>query len=389
VAMVGCVVALVLGGTLGALGVVFIIPVAVTGIVLSSNAGLAMAALSMACLIVLGLLERGGVIKVVYPDLEVAILTNLFNVGLSLFFGACSIWLVGYSLGQALDRTRRASLEAERYRSQLEKSLDTEADVRNRLQRAISQYSAFLSRIGQGDYAARLSLSQQDKDLARLEGQINTTIDTLVTALERSEAAREDIEAAQADRLMVAWRDYVRAKAVLSFEATPPDGTALREKLRPALKEAVARKDTLTVTPARSELQADQSDTHTAVAVPIKLRGQVIGTLGLGRASGDRPWTQEERALVEAVAERLALAADNMRLREDTQRQAARERLVGEVTARMRETLDVEAVLKTAAREVRHALGLPELVVRLGGPADNALRHAQDLGSGEGEEVRS
>ena len=401
VAMVGCVVALVLGGTLGALGVVFIIPVAVTGIVLSSNAGLAMAALSMVCLIVLGLLEGGGVIKVVYPDLETAVLTNLFNVGLSLFFGILSIWLAGYSLSQALKRTRQAVVETDRYRRQLEESLDAEAGARNHLQRAISQYSAFLTRIGQGDYTARLSLSQQDKDLASLERQINATIDTLVAALARSEAAREDMEAAQADKVVAAWRDYVRARALLSFEATPfelpwhcppkvladvcqggqvgtlsPEGMTLREALRPALKEALTRTGG-----TGGESQAGQSDACAAVATPIKLRGQVIGALGLGREAGGRPWTQEERALIEAVAERLALAADNMRLREDTQRQAARERLIGEVTARMRETLDVETVLKTAAREVRQALGLPELVVRLGGPASN--------GDGEGEEVRS
>jgi GAF domain-containing protein len=180
---------------------------------------------------------------------------------------------------------------------------------------------------------------------------------------------------------MTAWQDYVQARAVLSFEATPPEGTALRQELRPVLKEAVTRKDTCTAMPASDETQMDQSGAYTAVAAPIKLRGQVIGTLGLGRAVGDRPWTQEERALVEAVAERLALAADNMRLREDTERQAARERLIGEVTARMRETLDVETVLKTAAREVRQALGLPELVLRLGSPVDN--------GGNEGEEVRS
>jgi hypothetical protein len=31
----------------------------------------------------------------------------------------------------------------------------------------------------------------------------------------------------------------------------------------------------------------------------------------------------------------------------------------------MRETLDVEMVLKTAVQEVRQALGLPEVVIRL------------------------
>jgi hypothetical protein len=39
--------------------------------------------------------------------------------------------------------------------------------------------------------------------------------------------------------------------------------------------------------------------------------------------------------------------------------------LTGEVTARMRETLDMEAVLKTAANEMYQALGLGKIVIRL------------------------
>ena len=70
--------------------------------------------------------------------------------------------------------------------------------------------------------------------------------------------------------------------------------------------------------------------------------------------------------LAEAVAEQLALAADNLRLLDETQRRAARERLVGEITDRMRETLDVDTVLQTAVREMRRILDLAEAEVRLG-----------------------
>jgi len=70
----------------------------------------------------------------------------------------------------------------------------------------------------------------------------------------------------------------------------------------------------------------------------------------------------------------LALAADNLRLLDETQRRAAHERLTGEVTARVRETLDVDTVLQTAAREMREALGLEEVEVRMGTglPSDKA-----------------
>ncbi len=73
-------------------------------------------------------------------------------------------------------------------------------------------------------------------------------------------------------------------------------------------------------------------------------------------------------ALAEAIAEQFALAADNLRLLDETRRRAARERVVGEVTARMRESLDLETVLKTAADEMRQSLELDRILVRLVAP---------------------
>jgi hypothetical protein len=63
----------------------------------------------------------------------------------------------------------------------------------------------------------------------------------------------------------------------------------------------------------------------------------------------------------------MGLALESARLYQDTQRTAARDRLLTQIVDRARETLDVEAVLRTLAYEVREALDLPEVVVRLRG----------------------
>ncbi len=101
------------------------------------------------------------------------------------------------------------------------------------------------------------------------------------------------------------------------------------------------------------------------LAVPVKLRGVPIGVLGLHRGREAGPWRPEEIAMTEAVAERLALAAENARLLEESQRRAAREHLVGEIAARIRETLDMDSVLQSAAQEIGKALGLAEVEVRM------------------------
>jgi len=102
-----------------------------------------------------------------------------------------------------------------------------------------------------------------------------------------------------------------------------------------------------------------------SMAIPIKVRGQVIGVLDAHKPAGGREWTEEERALLETLTDQLGVALDSARLYQEAERRAAQERLVGEVTAQMRQTLDVDAVLRTAAQEMRQALSLSAMTIRL------------------------
>jgi adenylate cyclase len=97
--------------------------------------------------------------------------------------------------------------------------------------------------------------------------------------------------------------------------------------------------------------------THSALVTPITLRGNVIGVLGIHDDRETRPWTAEEVALVEAVTERLAQAAENLRLFDETQRRAAREQLIAQVTNRVRNSTTLEAILNAAAREIGQVAG--------------------------------
>jgi GAF domain-containing protein len=106
---------------------------------------------------------------------------------------------------------------------------------------------------------------------------------------------------------------------------------------------------------------------HHLLAVPIKLRDVAIGILGFHRPPARGPWQMADIATVEAVATRLALISDNLRLLDEAQRRAARERLTRQATARMRASLDVETVLSTAADEIAGVLGLAALDLRLVG----------------------
>lgn len=98
------------------------------------------------------------------------------------------------------------------------------------------------------------------------------------------------------------------------------------------------------------------------VVIPIELRGETIGTLVVQSPSTDK-LNQEQIDLVKAVAERVALSAENARLFEETTRRAERERLVTDITGKIRSVNDPQAMIQTAMEELRKALGASRVEV--------------------------
>jgi GAF domain-containing protein len=100
--------------------------------------------------------------------------------------------------------------------------------------------------------------------------------------------------------------------------------------------------------------------------VPITLRDQKLGSITLHREKNEAPWTSADLSVVNDAITQVAVALDNARLLEETQRSATREQLIGEITLKIRETLDIETIAKTATEEIRKALDLPEVNIHLG-----------------------
>jgi len=98
------------------------------------------------------------------------------------------------------------------------------------------------------------------------------------------------------------------------------------------------------------------------VIVPIVLRGETIGTLVVQSPSAGR-LNQDQVDLIKAVAERVALSAENARLFEETARRAERERLVSDITGKIRSANDPQSMIQTAMDELRKALGASRVEV--------------------------
>lgn len=127
----------------------------------------------------------------------------------------------------------------------------------------------------------------------------------------------------------------------------------------------------LGVKPLKAEhnFHIDENEAHSDV--PIMLRGKKIGKIALKRMS--RQWTKKEKALLSDVADQVGLAIENARLVSETREQANRDQLVSGFSSKLRETLDMDTVVKTALAEMRKTFNLQEVEVRLNTPDENEV----------------
>ncbi|MEJ5309526.1 MAG: GAF domain-containing protein [Anaerolineae bacterium] len=153
-----------------------------------------------------------------------------------------------------------------------------------------------------------------------------------------------------------AWRNLLRLTSELGFVSDGQNTVKRADIWRAEMETAL-----------RTGQVAFGSDDASALAIPLKVRDQVIGVID-GRKPNGSAWTPDEIDLLTALTDQLNVALESARLYLETQRAAARERTIGEATSHIRESLDIEAVLKTTANEIRQALDLDTLVIRLATP---------------------
>ncbi len=108
-----------------------------------------------------------------------------------------------------------------------------------------------------------------------------------------------------------------------------------------------------------------QEDQH-GLRIPLVLHGQQIGKIILKRKGSSITWSERERVLVEKVADQVALAIENSRLVDETQKSALRDQVIASISAHIRETLDIESVLRTTATELRRVFDLKEAEIAIG-----------------------
>ncbi|MBC7249626.1 MAG: GAF domain-containing protein [Anaerolineae bacterium] len=182
---------------------------------------------------------------------------------------------------------------------------------------------------------------------------LQTMADQIALALENARLLEEsrrtlrELERLYGQRAQEAWRERItRTGVAYRYTGVGVEPTPLSSVLRGVADNRAP-------------------DASHQLTVPIRLYGQTIGTIVLRRAPDVEPWSPEEADLAQEIGSQIGLALESARLLDETRRRAARDRMLTEITTQVRETLDLETMLRTAAEKMREALGLPEMVIRL------------------------
>jgi GAF domain-containing protein len=111
------------------------------------------------------------------------------------------------------------------------------------------------------------------------------------------------------------------------------------------------------------------------LTVPVLIHGQEVGRLRLEDAAPDREWKSNERALIEAVAGEVAIAIENARLIEQTERRAQREARLNQIAQQLRQATDIHTILQTATEQLSLALDTSHAQAQLGTPQGVRAQH--------------
>ncbi len=121
------------------------------------------------------------------------------------------------------------------------------------------------------------------------------------------------------------------------------------------------------------------------LGVPLRMGDDTFGLIIAQDLHQEHRFDEEDLRLFTAIAAQVAVVVHNARLLEASRRQAELERLVNEITARIRRSVDPQAILKTTAEELGSALGARRAQVRIDFRSEEEPPATGEIDSGRGQ----
>jgi len=194
-----------------------------------------------------------------------------------------------------------------------------------------------------------MAFDQDDVEvLSILADEISIAIEN-TRLFEESKRVLADAQSAFGEYTRTAWNQMINRQKVIGYELS---GTSIRA------------------------VEGKINENDAALAVPIKLRDQVVGTLNINLPNNEKPDT-DKVDIITALAQRVGIVIESATLLEESRRRANRESMVSEISAKLSATAEVDSLMQVAVSELREALGASEVILKLEPNANQKLSTQQ------------
>lgn len=114
-------------------------------------------------------------------------------------------------------------------------------------------------------------------------------------------------------------------------------------------------------------------NTRSELAIPLAYRGELLGVLNV-ESEKIAAYAENDEELLGTLGGSLAAIIANARLLEQIRSQAERERVIFEITDKIRRTTDMQTILATTASELTRVIGASGVRIKLGTKAQSAAQ---------------
>jgi len=188
--------------------------------------------------------------------------------------------------------------------------------------------------------------------LSTLADQVSIAIQN-ARQFEETRKALAESESLSRQFVQSGWQQFTKSRNLVGIRHTGAKATILYSK------NGKSKEDE----DLPNKGQARMESRGTSLILPIKLRGELIGSVEV-RSPVNRKWDQDELDIVTAIIERAAIAMENSRLLAESQKRAAKERAIGEISTKISAQADIEKLLQTAAQELGRTMPGAEVVIQ-------------------------
>ncbi len=130
-----------------------------------------------------------------------------------------------------------------------------------------------------------------------------------------------------------------------------------------------------TMAAAKTGGQTVVSRDRREVSVPVRVRGQVVATMSARRTPAEDPWSEEDIALLEAVASQTGLALESARQYADEHRRVAELEVINRISQAVSQHLQLDSLYRVVHSQVNQVLGETDLYIGLYNPERHEISY--------------